>query len=89
MADLTTLSTFTQTVMGNRRVVYADVPGGNSTADTIVFPMTRVFHAVACYRGSTAGSSAAQICTVDGTTVSIFTPAATTAVSLTVRAEGR
>ena len=42
MASLTSLSTFERTVMGNKVIVYCDVPGGRSTDDTIDITVTLV-----------------------------------------------
>jgi hypothetical protein len=91
VADLTTLTTFKRTVMGNKVIVYCDVPGGRSTDDLIVpRHITAIDFVTACYRSSvvTASSVTAAV-SFDGTTVSIFTPAATTATALTIKVEGR
>lgn len=86
MADLSAQTTFSQTVMGNKRVVYCDVSGtGTSTADLIIAPLRRVDFAVACFR-SAAGSSSQPVIGISGTTLNVFT--ATTGVSYTIKAEG-
>lgn len=91
MADLSSLSTFRQTVAGNRRVIYVDIPGGGSTADLIVVPhVLGIDFASACFRSSVVTASSVQpALSVDGTTVNIFRLAATTATAFTVRVEGR
>lgn len=91
MGDVTANATFSQTVMGNRRVVYADCPAGGTTADTIVIPGVRAVNfAAACFRSSVAAAS--SVCpslSIEGTTVTIFQNAATTGTAYTIRAEGR
>lgn len=87
MADLSTQTTFSPSVQGNKRVVYCDVSGtGTSTADLIVVPLKAVDFAVACFR-SGAGSSSQPVIGISGTTLNVFT--ATTGVSYTIKAEGR
>lgn len=91
MGNLTSLSTFKRTVMGNKVIVYADVPGGRTTDDLIVPPhITAIDFVSGCYRSSVVtASSAAPSVSFEGTTVSIFTPAASTATALTIKIEGR
>lgn len=91
MANLTSLSTFFRTVMGNKVVVYAHVPGGRSTDDSIVPPhLTAIDFVSGCYRSSAvAASSSAPSFSFEGTTVQIFTVAGTTATPLVVKFEGR
>ena len=91
MASLTSLTTFRRTVQGNKVVVYCDVPGGRSTDDLIVPPhVTAIDFVSACLRSSAvAASSVAPAVSFEGTTVSIFTLAATTATPITIKVEGR
>ena len=91
MADLTTLTTYKRTVFGNKVIVYCDVPGGRTTDDFIVpRHITAIDFVSACLRSSVvAASSVAPVAMYDGTTVTIFTPAATTAAALTIKVEGR
>lgn len=91
MADLTTLSTFKRTVFGNKVIVYADVPGGRTTDDFLVARhLTAIDFVSGCYRSSAvAASSAAPSVSFEGTTVQIFTPAASTGTALTIKIEGR
>lgn len=91
MADRSAASTFRQTVMGNRRVVYVDVPGGGTTNDSLVIPhVLGIDFVSACFRSSVfAATSVSPSCSFEGTTVQIFQPAATTASNYTVRVEGR
>lgn len=86
MADLTTATTFSYTVQGNKRVVYCDISTGNTTADTIKVPLNRIAFASAVFRSSTVGSSNTPALSIDGTTISIMT--ATTGVAYTIKAEG-
>ena len=91
MGSLTSLSTFRRTIMGNKVVVYCDIPGGRTTDDLIVPPhMTAIDFVSACYRSSAvAASSSAPSISFEGTTIQIFTVAGTTATALTLRVEGR
>lgn len=88
MGDVSANSTFKKTILGNKRVHIVDIPGGGTTSDLIVVPMRAAQAAFANFRGSTAGSSSAPVCTVDGTTVTINQLAATTAASYTVTVIG-
>lgn len=90
MANRTSLSTFKQTVFGNRRIVYADLPGGGTTDDFIVAPLQQIDFVSACLRSSVvAGSSVVPAVSFEGTTVNIFCIAATTAAAYTIKIEGR
>lgn len=89
MADVTANSTFKRVLAGNKRWFIVDIPGGGTTLDSIIVPLTIAEAAFGNFRGTTAGSSAAIVPTIGGTTVSIFQTAATTAVSYTLTVIGR
>lgn len=87
MADVTTLSTFRHTVFGNKRVVYADVPAAQTTADSITMPLTRIEFASATIRSTAAGTSLNPVLSVStGGTILIYN--VSTAAAYTIEAVG-
>lgn len=91
MANLNAQTTFTHSVQGNTRVMYADVSGtATSTADTVIFPLSFIMGAeFEGFRLAAAGTSAVPTLSVSGTTVNIFMPASSTGISYTIAARGR
>lgn len=77
--------------MGNKRIIYVDVPGGGTTNDSLVIPhVLGIDFVSAGFRSSVfAATSVSPSCSWEGTTVQIFLNAATTATNYTVRVEGR